>query len=183
MIKVNLLPYREEIKKRLAIRQLFLAALLIIVFVVGLGLWQAKISSKVKSLELQIDEEKKKIARLNRKTAGIYAFQQKQAEYQKKLDKIEELNKGRKFPVHIMDEIAKAVPDKLWLERYVNEDSKLSLLGIALDNETIAVFMRNLEKSGYFENIRLLWTKKYVKYDLNLKKFNIDCSTRRPPGS
>ena len=47
--------------------------------------------------------------------------------------------------------------------------------GVALDNETVAVFMLRLERSGLFSGVTLASSKQVAKYNINMKQFNIKC--------
>jgi len=80
----------------------------------------------------------------------VAAFRAKKAELQKKIDVIADLDRARKGPVRIMDELAKFTPQRLWLDTISAKGTKLDLTGQSLDNELVAVFLGSLGDSPYF---------------------------------
>jgi hypothetical protein len=57
----------------------------------------------------------------------------------------------------------------------VSDKSNLTLVGDALDNETIAVFMLRLERSGLFSSVVLESSKQVDRFSVEMKQFNIKC--------
>jgi type IV pilus assembly protein PilN len=181
MIKINLLPYREMLKRQKAIIQLIVGGIVLILLLVVIVIADRAISARLVELENQISSTQKDIAALNKRTAEIYQFEKDQKEFQNKLDKIEQLNRGRKLPVRILDEVSKATPEKLWMTQLTRTDNSLVLNGIALDQETIVSFLHNLEKSDYFSDIRLIQTQQFSHQNLKLQRFNIRANIQMPP--
>lgn len=66
------------------------------------------------------------------------------------------------------------VPDKMWLTNLQYFKNRVNLKGIALDNKTVADFMINIEKSGFFNIVNLNQTAQVkIGSKLDLKKFEI----------
>ena len=173
MIKINLLPYRELFLKRKAIRQLIGAAIILVILLVVIVIIDNSLTGQITALKNQISMTQNTVANLNKLTAEIYQFEKSQNEFQQKLDKIKALNRGRKLPVHILEEISKATPEKLWLNQFSREQSAIVLTGIALDQETIVSFLNNLEDSEYLSDIRLIQTQQFSHQNLKLQRFHI----------
>ena len=147
MILINLLPHREAARKlRRDIFNVSLAA----AFVVGLlisgaiYLWfQGRISdqqsqnrmlqSEIKRLEGQI----KDIATLESEIAGLRARQQA----------VEDLQSDRNVPVHLMTELAKQLPDGVYIASMRQENQNVTLQGVAQSNERVSELLRNLAKN------------------------------------
>ena len=147
MILINLLPHREAARKlRRDIFNVSLAA----AFVVGLlisgaiYLWfQARIAdqqsqnrllqSEIKRLEGQI----KDIATLESEIAGLRARQQA----------VEDLQSDRNVPVHLMTELAKQLPDGVYIASMRQENQNVTLQGVAQSNERVSELLRNLAKN------------------------------------
>ena len=68
---------------------------------------------------------------------------------------IDKLKQGRQVQVHYMDELNKALPSQIWVNYYKQSGETLILRGNSLSTDGIAGFMRNLEASVYFKDIRL----------------------------
>ncbi|MFH1491046.1 MAG: PilN domain-containing protein, partial [Pseudomonadota bacterium] len=99
---------------------------------------------------------------------------------------IKELEKNKTGPVHLLEEISKAVPkDKLWLNNLSESKGNLTLTGTAMDNETVALFMTRLEKSDFIQTVDLesVKVKALPQYRLRVSDFVLKCRTYayKPP--
>ena len=75
---------------------------------------------------------------------------------EQKLDSIKKLQAGSQVTVRVLDEVASRTPtSRMWLTSLQQSAGRLQLQGIALDNETIAQYMQQLEASEYFEKTEL----------------------------
>jgi len=180
MIRINLLPFRAARKKENIRRQLMIYGLsVVLLFSImgytffyltatlnGLKEEEKRIQDELKTYEQTI----KKIAELDKKIKEIRA----------KLEVIRELERNKTGPVHLLDEIALAVPkEKLWLSSMKESKGTLTLTGTAMDNETVALFMTNLEKSDYISGVDLQSAKLRIipDYKLNVADFVLECKT------
>lgn len=180
MIRINLLPFRaarkkENIRRQISIYVLMVAFLFIamIYFFIertstlnGLKEEEQRLQVELKTYEATI----KRIAELEKKIKEIRA----------KLDVIKELERNKTGPVRLLDEIATAVPkEKLWLTSFKEARGTLTLTGTAMDNETVALFMTNLEQSEHISNVELQSTRmrSLPDYKLNVSEFVLDCKT------
>ncbi|MEO6623672.1 MAG: PilN domain-containing protein [Burkholderiaceae bacterium] len=146
MILINLLPHREAARKlRRDIFNVSLAAAFIVGLLISgaIYLWfQGRISdqqtqnrllqSEIKRLEDQI----KDIATLETEIAGLRARQQA----------VEDLQADRNVPVHLMTELAKQLPDGVYIVSMRQENQNVTLLGVAQSNERVSELLRNLAK-------------------------------------
>ena len=160
MIQINLLPVREWRKKE-AVRQqisvfiLFLILLTVALLAVGLTI-QGKVAAQRQELT-SLEEKKAKFAYVNKK---IERINKKRKQVEDKFKAIEKLQEGRTTTVKILDEIVTSIPiDRLWLTRLSLKEKNVQLDGIALDNHTVALFMRRLETSPMCRSVNLIKTK------------------------
>ena len=72
-----------------------------------------------------------------------------------KLRVIKRLKANRVGPVHMLDELSQATPEKLQLVSVEENQKKVSITGVAVTNEVISDFLGNLEKSDYFSEVYL----------------------------
>ncbi len=144
MILINLLPHREAARKRR--RDAFNVSIGLAALVGGLiagavFLWfQSHISSQqgknrlltgeIKILEKQI----KDIAGLETEIAALKARQQA----------VEDLQADRNQPVHLMTELAKQLPDGVYVASMRQENQNVTLQGVAQSNERVSELLRNL---------------------------------------
>lgn len=152
MARINLLPWREELRKRQ--QQEFVAAIgagvvtvcalmtLVHMHVGGLLDYQNQrnqfLQQEITALDKQIAEIKELEAKKNRLVA--------------KMDVIQQLQGSRPEVVHLFDELAKTVPDGVKLDEIIQTDRDFSIKGIAQSNARVSAYMRNLDLSPWLEN-------------------------------
>jgi type IV pilus assembly protein PilN len=155
MIKINLLPVREE-RRRLGARQeqIFFALIMLLAFI-GVYFWHSTTNTKIKDLRIQITQAEQDITRLSKIVKEVEKFKADKKVLEGKIAVIDKLKTFRQVQVHYMDELNKALPSQVWLEFYQQKGDTLVLRGKSLSTDDIAGFMRNLESSAYFEDIRL----------------------------
>jgi len=169
MITINLLPVREERRKAWA-RQF----LLIVVAATGASVGLSAAHHWWYSGE--VDAAKQAAARIQQDIDGyapqlaqVEKFRAAKADIEKKLKVIDELSLARSGPVHLFDEIATHLPDRMWLTSLEVKGQQLTVQGVSLDNELVALFLTALNASPYFANVELLETeaKEVDGYKLN----------------
>jgi type IV pilus assembly protein PilN len=155
MIQINLLPVREA-KRKADVKQNLLELVLVLIIVgAGIGFVHSDIGDKTETTQNRITQMQTDIDKFKPQLDQVAAFRAKKAELQKKIDVIAGLDRARKGPVRIMDELATHTPDRLWLDTISARGSKLELTGQSLDNELVAVFLGKLGDSPYFADVDL----------------------------
>jgi len=180
MIRINLLPFRAARKKENIRRQLMIYGLSVVLLVSIMGytfFYLTSTLSGLKEEEKRVQDELKTYEQTIKK---IVELEKKIKEIRAKLGVIRELERNKTGPVHLLDEIALAVPkEKLWLSNMKETKGTLTLTGTAMDNETVALFMTNLEKSEYISGVDLQSAKLRTipDYKLNVADFVLECKT------
>ncbi|MBW2079892.1 MAG: PilN domain-containing protein [Deltaproteobacteria bacterium] len=174
MIQINLLPVREWRKKE-AVRQqisvfiLFLILLTVALLAVGLTI-QGKVVAQRQELA-SLEEKKAKFAYVNKK---IKRVNEKRKQVEDKFKAVEKLQEGRTTTVKILDEIVSSIPiDRLWLTKLSLKKNNVQLDGVALDNHTVALFMRRLETSSMCRSVSLINTKQKSIHGHALMEFGL----------
>jgi type IV pilus assembly protein PilN len=180
MIRINLLPVREEKKRESARQSISIGVLSAVLLVLVLGYFHINASTRINTLNSKIKSTEEEINRLNKVVGDVNEYQKRKKELQEKIKVIDELSRKKTGPVHMLDELSKITPSKLWITSLQESDLQLTLDGIALDNETIASFMMNMERSAYFSNVELVQSQQHTQENLKLKKFNITCQVLLP---
>ncbi|MBI5967085.1 MAG: PilN domain-containing protein [Deltaproteobacteria bacterium] len=175
MIRINLLPIRA-LKKKESTRRMFsvfflsvgLLALVILFFHISL-------SRQISDVEAQMARNNEEIKRLKIDTRDVNKFKTEKEDLQRRLNVIYTLQRAKTGPVRVLDELAMALPGKLWLTSLKEKDGKMEIRGLAMDNPTIAQFMTNLEKTGVIKNVELVVSQQLERKDLKLKEFTLTC--------
>ena len=180
MITINLLPVREERRKAWA-RQFLLIVLAAVAASAGLSVthywWYCGEVQAAKDVAASIQRD---IDGFAPQLAQVEKFRAAKADIEKKLKVIDELSLARSGPVHLFDEIATHLPDRMWLTSMDVKGQALTIQGVSLDNELVALFLTALNSSPYFEEVELLQTeaKEVGGYKLNAFELSATLSSQ-----
>lgn len=180
MIKINLFPYRAAKIKENIRRQVTIYFLSVIFLILTMTYLFINFNKEIKSLRQRYAARQKELATFKDTNAKINALKKNIAELKVKLETINELERAKTGPVKLLDDISMSVPkDKLWLANIAEKKGTLSLTGTAMDNETVADFMKRLDGKKTITSVKLIKTKRRIIKDLglNLKDFDIKCKT------
>jgi type IV pilus assembly protein PilN len=185
MIRINLLP-REDVpvQRSLALPDLgSFAPLVLVVIAVGvvtiLGLYQGQ---KIANLEQTIAEEEAESRRLAPEIAKIKRLDQQRQSLNQRLEVISSLDRDRYFRVHLLDELNRALPDHLWIERFEDQGGDLyAMEGVTFSNFLVSDLLQNLDRSPYFTGVTLEIAEKGRIDDVNVVKFTIKAHALRQP--
>ena len=184
MIRINLLPVKAAQKKEMLKGQLMVIALVLIVTVGICGAAYTHIVGEVDDMQQQIDQKQSEIAQLQKVIKEVKDFEKRQKDLRAKLNVLEKLKTARVGPVYLLDELYRAMPDKLWLTKFKEGSGKAQISGIGASEETVGLFMKNLEASGSFEGVELKVTKQKVQDNIKFHEFQLTCKTvSGKPGS
>lgn len=144
MIRINLLPHREEKRKQ---RKIAFVRMLVLASVMGLAIavaYAAFIGAKIanqnqrnsfiKAENAKLDAEIKEIATLKQEIEALQARQQA----------VEDLQSDRNQPVYLMDELVKQVPEGIYLRAFKQDNQRVAVSGYAQSNERVSELLRNL---------------------------------------
>ena len=144
MIRINLLPHREERRKQ---RQKDFVALMLLsgifgaLIVIAVGAYfssqlseQQARNSFIKAENTRLDGEIKEVANLKQEIEALKARQQA----------VEDLQSDRNQPVYLMDELAQQVPEGVYLKSFKQDGQRVLLNGYAQSNERVSELLRNL---------------------------------------
>ncbi len=185
MIKINLLPVRLARKKENIRKQLSVYLLSLLFTILIMTYWCISSSYQIRSLTGEVKEVQGEINKYNKMVQEIEKQRKQKDLIQKKLLVLDQLQRSKTGPVHILDEISINLPEKkVWLKSVKQDGKGLMLEGIALDNETIAIYMKGLAASPYFTSVDLVNSAQETVKGIKLMQFTITCGTEVPqPGS
>jgi type IV pilus assembly protein PilN len=180
MIRVNLLPHREM--KRAAQQRTFLiaaAAMLAggvgIVFLVH-GVLSTRIDgqqARNKYLDAEIatlDKQIEEIRRLREQTQQLLA--------RKRV--VETLQSNRAEVVQLFDQLARQLPDGVYLRSIKQTGMRVNIVGLAQSNARVSTLMRNLESSPWLDNATLVEIKAATVNNVRLNEFIMNVEVARP---
>ncbi|MBE0577408.1 MAG: PilN domain-containing protein [Desulfuromonadales bacterium] len=178
MIRINLLPVKAAQKKEMLKGQLMVVILALIVTAGLCGAAYTYIAGEVEARQERIDQKKAEISQLMKKIGEVNQFKKRQEALRAKLDVLDQLKAARVGPVYILDALYRALPDKLWLTKLQLGSNQANISGIGVNEETVALFMKNLEASDFFEGVELKVTKQIVQDNIKFQQFDLSCRTK-----
>ena len=165
---------REE-ARRAATRQrdqgLVIFALVGLVLLVVLG--ESWTRREAAAMRVEVDRNRQELTELDKRYQESLRTEVRLRELSAKRDTIEVLERQRRGPVYVLEDLGAATPDALWLTEMRETGGAVVLTGQGLDNQTIALFMRQLEASPYFSGVDLVETKHLERGQAELKEFTI----------
>jgi type IV pilus assembly protein PilN len=173
MIPTNLLPPREE--KRKARRQQFYV-LLGLVSVLAAVIWFLGFSIINREINVQNEKNeflKREIASLDKEIAEIKKIQEQTNALLSRKRVIEALQANRTETVHLFNELAKQVPEGIYLRTLNQTGNRLALTGVAQSNARITTLMNNLDESPLLENSTLVETRSETVANRRVNAFSI----------
>ena len=175
MIRINLLPVRALRVKQRAQKQVGVYALAVVVVVVFMVLVYLSGNSALADLNKKIKTLETKESSLKKIRTEVTKLDEQKELLQEKLKIIADLERQRKGPVRVLDELSMVVPaEEAWLTRIRQTGNNLTLEGIALNNETVSKFMIDMEKSDLFSGVAGR-TRQQIINDRRLMYFSITC--------
>ena len=156
MIRINLLA-AERTPKKAAIafqtgQKLVLGCSFILVLALGFIGWRyLSLSRESKRLDEEISAAQQETGRLHSIIQQVQQFEQRKAQLQQRVTLIEQLRKSQTGPVHILDQVSRALPPMLWLTLIKQSGAEISIEGKCTTLTGLSEFVSNLEASGYFK--------------------------------
>ena len=182
MIRVNLLPHREEARKR---RQQQFGVLAGIALVLGLlvaGAVWLFLDQQVTQQQANVAYMKGEIAKLDKQIEEIRKIREETASLLAKKQVVEGLQSNRSEPVQLLDQLLRQLPEGVYLKGIRQQGPKVNVTGYAQSNARVSTLMRNLGASPYLENPELIEIKAVTAPDKSgsrVNEFNMNISIKR----
>jgi type IV pilus assembly protein PilN len=158
MIRINLLATEREKQPRkrsalafdLGQKVTLLCSLILVAAALGIGWWWWMLDRESARLTSEIASAERETARLKTILTQVTTFEKQRQQLQDRVKLIEELRAGQAGPVHMIDELSKAMPEMLWLTELKQDGGDLTIEGRCTTLTALSDFVGNLERSGYF---------------------------------
>ena len=179
MMRINLLPHREEKRKA---RQKQFAVLAGIT--AGLGLVVAALlwvffEGQVENQNGRNRYLNEEIAKLEKQIEEIKKIREETASLLAKKQVVEGLQSNRSEPVYLLDQLLRQLPEGLYLKSIKQAGTKINVTGFAQSNARVSAFMRNIEASPYLENPNLIEIKAVIVNSQRANEFSLDFGIKR----
>ena len=155
MIRINLLAVERGTAKRAALipaahRVTIAASLIVLATVLVIGWWYWSLRQTSQQIDEDLARANTEITQLKSVLTQVQQFEARKAQLEQRVTLIEQLRRGQAGPVHILDEISKALPDRLWLVEMTQQGEGITLAGMTTSMTGLSDFVANLEASTWF---------------------------------
>ncbi len=155
MPHINLLPWREE-ERRGKQRQFINIAVGAAILMAGIVvLVHLRMSGVIDDQNNRNQFMQGQIVQVDKEIAEIKTLEKEKAALLARMKVIQELQSSRPEIVHIFDELAKTIPENIFLLETSRKGREINLTGVADANDYVSEFMRNLDNSPWLTNPRL----------------------------
>jgi type IV pilus assembly protein PilN len=192
MIRINLLavdrPVAGKSKKAAAApgvttaqRVTIAAALILLSTVVSVGWWYWSLQTQSRQLDEDIARAEVEARQLRSVLAQVQKFETEKARLQQRVTLIEQLRRGQTGPVHILDEVSKSLPERLWLVSMGQRDKVFTIEGRTTSLTVLSDFVANLESSAWFTRpVEILDTAVDQTPTGDIVRFSVRATTQNP---
>lgn len=156
MIRINLLAAeRKHVPAvppglRLAQKMTVIGSLILVLAALGLGWRYWALGQMQAATERQLNEARREEQRLAEILKQVAEFEARRAQLQQRATLIDELRKGQTAPVHMVDQVSRALPEMTWLTDMRQDGFDVTIQGRCLSLTSLSDFIGNLEASRYF---------------------------------
>jgi type IV pilus assembly protein PilN len=155
MAKINLLPWREELRRQRQIEFLTVLGMVVAAAAVAGFLWNFVAQGDVEEQRKRNAFITQEIAQLEESIAEIDELQRRRDSLVERMTVIQGLQGNRPVIVHVFDELVMTLPDGVYYTAIKATGTKLDITGVAESNNRISNLMRELEQSTWFKNPQL----------------------------
>jgi len=179
VIRINLLPHREE--KRKARRQQFFALAGMIVVLAGVIalLVHSLITGRIEDQQSKNDYLKHEVAALDKRIDEIKRLKEQTDALLSRKQVIESLQANRSEIVQMFNELARQVPEGVYLGNVKQTGAKVHIVGFAQSNARVSTLMRNLGSSPLFGQPVLIEVRAVTQNKRPVSQFIVDVGIAR----
>ena len=182
MIRINLLPHREEKRKRRQQQFGVLFGFFALVAVAVAGIVYLYLDTQVSQQKANVTYMKGEIDKLDKQIEEIRKIREETAALLAKKQVVEGLQSNRSEPVQLLDQLLRQLPEGVYLKQVKRSGPKVNIVGYAQSNARVSTLMRNLGASPYLENPELVEIKGAPAADKSgnrVNEFNMNISIKR----
>jgi type IV pilus assembly protein PilN len=157
MIRINLVAAERTKSKgtskglELGQKMTVVGSLVLILATLGIGWRYWALEQSAASVERQLTDARREEQRLAVILKQVQEFEARREVLQQRATLIDELRRGQTAPVHIIDQMSRALPEMTWLTQVRQQGFDVTIDGRCLSLTSLSDFIGNLEASRYFK--------------------------------
>ncbi len=178
--RINLLPHREERRKRARVHVAVLAGMTAVLGLAIVGAGWLVYSGRISNQEERNRFLKAEIAKLDKEIDEIKEVKERIEALLARKRIIETLQTDRVQTVNLMNELVKQMPEGVYLKSVKQSGLNIDLVGYAQSNARVSTLMRNIESSPWLTNPNLIEIKAVNIGKMRVSEFNLKLGMKRP---
>lgn len=155
MAKINLLPWRQELRKEQQRQFLTIMGLSVVLVILGLLAVHLQYARMIGVQESRNTYLKRQIAEVEKQIREIDELTTKKERLLARMDIIQKLQRNRPEIVRLFDELVRVLPEGVHLSSLKQNSRNLQMIGIAQSNARVSALMRNIDQSDWLANPKL----------------------------
>lgn len=180
MTRINLLPWREDLRKQRQQRFLMTMLLSLLVAAAVMFGWRLLVTSQIDYQKQRNEFLRAEIRKVDELLKEIEELDKVKARILARMQVIQDLQARRPEAVHLMDELVTTMPEGVHLDSITQTGQKVNLKGRAQSNARVSALMRNAEASPWLENPNLqVVQNKGQDKDATLSEFSLQVQQKR----
>lgn len=156
MIRINLLAAERREAKAVSKgfqagqKMTVIGSLILVLAAAGIGWRYWALDQQQTAMERDLEAARREEQRLSEILKEVQEFELRRQQLQARVGLIDQLRKGQNAPVHMIDQISRALPDMTWLTSLRQDGYNVTVEGRCLTLTSLSDYVGNLEASRYF---------------------------------
>jgi type IV pilus assembly protein PilN len=178
-VRINLLPHREERRKRGRQHFAVLGGLTAALGAVVVGAGYLYVAGLISTQDERNAFLKSEIAKLNKEIAEIKKLKDEIGALLARKQIIETLQADRAQTVHLLDQMVRQMPEGVYLSNLVQRGLGVNMKGYAQSNARVSTLMRNIESSPWLADPKLVEIKAGTVNNKRVSEFTMNLQLKR----
>lgn len=180
MARINLLPWRDELRKERQKQFQMIAGLAAILMLAIIALVHIRMGAIADNQQSRNAYLEKEIKVLNKRIKEIKNLEKEKARLLARMDIIQQLQGSRPQVVHVFDELVTTLPDGIYLTNIRNAGAGITLNGFAQSNARVSSYMRKVDNAEWLANPRLKVIETKARKGQRISKFALNVRQTTP---
>ena len=182
MMRINLLPHREERRRARQIQFFSLSLVSLLLGALVWGLVHVAISTQIDYQERRNAYLEQETLILDKQIAEIQKLREQTKSLLERKDAVEKLQSDRSRVVHLLDQMLRILPEGVYIKSIKQTGDVINLVGFAQSNARVSTLMRAIEDSAWLENPALVEIHAVIVNGTRVNEFTLTFSLTKLQG-
>ncbi len=183
MIRINLLPHREEKRRARQIQFYSLSVLTLLLAVIVWGLVHMALGARIDYQDRRNAYLEKEISILDKQIDEIKKLREQTKILLERKDAVEKLQSDRSSVVHLMDQMLRILPEGVYLKSIKQTGDDINLVGYTQSNARVSTLMKAIQDSAWLESPNLVVINATTVNGSQISEFTLTFKLRKSFGA